>query len=189
MLTGDDNLDNISKILGDDLTSKSAQQSLKRNGIIKDEIIERKAIAFFLDKKHLANQFLEIQPLYYDEARNWWIWDKRNLYWKLIDEIDIMNNIADNSDANTINSKEKNEILEALKQEGRKYKPKPIKSTWLQFKDEIYDIKNGDVFKATPEYFSTNPIPYRLNPEKFMLTPKIDEIFKQWVGENNIKID
>jgi len=147
----------------------------------------KKVITNFYGKKDLAEQLLEIQPMYYDEFKNWWIWDKLNLCWKIIDETHIMIVVSNLSDANTIQSKEKNEILEVLKQTSRLKKPKEIKPTWIQFKNKIVDIISGEVFEASSEYFVTNPIPYELHKDKFEGTPKMDEIFKEWVGEKHVK--
>ena len=144
-----------------------------------------KAITFFTDKKHLAQQFLKIQPIYYDSSKLWWVWTEKKLCWEICDEIDIMNEIGNHSEANTISSKEKNEILEALKQESRKLKPKNIGVGWIQFKDFIYDIYSGERIKATPEYFVTNPIPWNLGETEE--TPSMDKIFKEWVGEEKVR--
>lgn len=146
-----------------------------------------KAITFFTNKKNLAEQFVEIQPLYYDKSKMWWIWNKKEFFWEIIDETDIMNEISNNSEADTITSKERTEILEALKQVSRAKSPKPIKKTWIQFKDLIVDIETGEEFKATSEYFVTNPIPWKLNKERFIETPTMNKIFEEWVGKNYIK--
>ena len=72
-----------------------------------------------------------------------------------------------------------------MKQAGRKNIPKPVHSTWIQFKSDIVDIITGETFKASPEYFVTNPIPWELHPDKFEETPIMDKIFEEWVGANN----
>ena len=146
-----------------------------------------KAIGVFLDKRHLAEMFLKIQPLYFDAARNWWIWCDEELRWLRVDETHILNLISKHSAADTINSKHRAEILEALKQEGRKAKPKDIKKTWIQFKDVIFDIKTGERLKASPEYFVTNPLPHVLHPENYEETPIMDKIFEEWVGKDHVK--
>jgi len=147
----------------------------------------QKKIQNFYGKKDLAKQLLEIQPLYYDEFKNWWIWDRLNLYWKIVDETHIMVVVSNLSDANTISSKEKNEILESLKQTSRLKKPEDIKPTWIQFKDKIIDITTGEQFKASPEYFITNPIPWKINKNNFEETPIMDKIFEEWVGKKYVK--
>lgn len=147
----------------------------------------QKKIQNFYGKRDLAEQLLKIQPMYYDEFKIWWIWNKLKMCWEIIDETHILVVVSNLSDANTIKSKEKAEILEVLKQTSRLKKPKEINPNWIQFKDTIVDINTGDRFKASPEYFVTNPIPYELNKDNFEETPKMDEIFEQWVGKDHIK--
>jgi P4 family phage/plasmid primase-like protien len=151
----------------------------------KEAVRLNKAIKFFLDKKHLAEQFIKIQPLYYDAAKLWWIWNFNIKCWELCDETDIMNYISENSEADTISSTEKNEILEALKQVSRKNKPLPIPLTWIQFKNFIYDILTGEKIEVSNKYFVTNPIPWEIG--ELDTTPKMDEIFEQWVGAKNVR--
>jgi P4 family phage/plasmid primase-like protien len=146
-----------------------------------------KLIFNYFGMKDLANKILEIQPLYFDKAKNWWIWNFNSSCWEIIDETDILNMVSRLSTANTIKSKEKNEIIEALKQAARIKKPKEIKRTWIQFEKTIYDIETGETFEATPEYFVTNPLPWKLHPDKFIETPNMDRIFEEWVGKDYIK--
>jgi len=139
------------------------------------------------DKRDLIAELLQEQPIYYDRARNWWAWNLIEYRWVRVDETDILNIVEEVAQVNTINSKEKNEFLEAIKQVSRKNAPKEINSNWIQFKDKIINVVNGDEFVASPRYFVTNPIPWELHNEKFSETPKMDEIFKEWVGEENVQ--
>ena len=134
-----------------------------------------------------AKTFLKSQPLFYDKNGLWWIWDKENNSWKIVDEVDILNAIRNNLNIDIINSKSRSEIINSLKQVGRENIPKKIKPTWIQFKDMIVDINTGEEFKSTPEYFITNPIPYALHEDKFEDTPIMDKIFKEWVGEEYVE--
>jgi putative DNA primase/helicase len=104
-----------------------------------------------------------------------------------VDETDILNAIEKQATINTINSKEKNELLEALKQVSRKKQPAPIKPTWIQFKNKIIDIETGNILRASPDFFVTNPIPWELHPENFIETPNMDRIFEEWVGKENVQ--
>lgn len=161
----------------------------KRGIILSDEDRLRleKTITQFYGKTDLARQFLQIQPIHYDENKIWWIWNKKKLKWEISDDTSILNFVRKLSMANTIQAKERQEILEALKQESRLQKPEPIKKTWIQFVDKIVDIETGEEIEVTPKYFVTNPIPYRLHPERFVNTPIMDKIFIEWVGEEHIK--
>lgn len=144
-----------------------------------------KKIVTFFSKKDLIEQFLKIQPIYYDVNKIWWFWDQNEFRWNILDETDVMNEIAKNSSVNTIASKEKTEIIEALKQLSRLNKPMESKKTWVQFKDKVFDIKTGEEFNATSKYFIKNPIPFKLGENDE--TPMMDKIFKEWVGEKYVK--
>lgn len=147
----------------------------------------KKASTIFT-KKSQAENFYANQPFFYDESGIWWLWDKEGFYYKRItDDIGILNLINEELGVDVIKNSEKNEILNALKIVGRKKIPKPVNPFWVQFKDKIFDILNGEEISPSKEYFVTNPIPYSLHKEKFMETPIMDKIFKEWVGEKYIK--
>jgi P4 family phage/plasmid primase-like protien len=152
----------------------------------KNFIKESKAADIFTKSKQVE-EFNKMQPLFFDKARLWWLWNNSLLCWQRVDDVDILNMIKDTTEEDIISSKNRTEILNALMQQGRRNIPKPIKPTWIQFKDEIIDIKTGEKFKTTPEYFVTNPIPYKLNKENFEETPVIDRIFEEWVGKEYVK--
>jgi len=151
------------------------------------KVIEQlqKSIHHFYGMKDLAKKFIKEQPCLYDTSKNWWLWNHKQYSWELIDETDILNSIDDNANVDTINSKIRTELLESLRQVSRKNKPKPIKETWIQFKDKIFDVETGETFKASPEYFITNPIPWKLTESS--KTPTMDKIFKEWVGEKYVQ--
>jgi len=146
-----------------------------------------KKAANLFNKSGQADEFKKIQPLFYDRSGLWWLWNKEDKYWELTDEIDILNMIKDTTGEDTITSKNRTEILNALKQEGRKNIPKPTKPTWIQFKNAVVDVISGERFEATPKYFVTNPIPWELHEENFEETPTIDRIFEEWVGKDYVK--
>ena len=132
-----------------------------------------------------AEQFNKIQPLFYDKSGMFWLWNETIKCWELSDDVDILNMINIATGKDVVSSKSRIEILNALKQKGRLNIPKPIKPTWIQFKEEIYDVETGEKFKATPEYFVTNPIPYKVSGDP--RTPNMDKIFGEWVGKDYIK--
>jgi putative DNA primase/helicase len=146
-----------------------------------------KGLMKVFDKKQLAEYIIDLQPVYYDPARNWWLWDYTKWKWTRTDETDILNAIEKQASVNTINSKERNEILEALKQVSRKYAPKPITYNWVQFNDTLFDIETGERKKANKFLFVTNPIPWDLHEEDYEETPVMDRIFEEWVGKENVK--
>jgi P4 family phage/plasmid primase-like protien len=138
--------------------------------------------------KGQAEIFNQLQPLFYDRAGCWWLWNEKMFKWEMVDEVDILNMIEEYTGKDIITPKERTIILNSLKQEGRKHIPKPIKLTWIQFKDKIFDIETGEQFKATSEYFVTNPIPWEIHNENVEATPIMDKIFEEWVGKDYIKI-
>ncbi len=115
------------------------------------------------------------------------MWNDKEFKWENKDDKDILIKVSENSNANTINSKEKTEIIEAMQQYGRKQIPMKPKKTWIQFKDVLIDFKTGEEIKATPKYFITNPIPWTLHKEKFVNTPTMDKIFEEWVGKEYVQ--
>jgi len=131
-----------------------------------------------------TKKFEEIQPLFYDRSGLFWLWNEK-LYWEIVDEIDLLNMIEEATGKDVITSKNRTELINSLKQLGRKRIPKPIKSTWIQFQNKIYDSKTGESFTASPEYFVTNPIPYKISG--ISLTPNIDRIFEEWVGKDYVQ--
>lgn len=144
-------------------------------------------IGAMMDKKELAESILEIQPCYYDKSKNWWLWNHPETKWERTDETDILNAIDKQATINTINSKEKNEMLEALKQVSRLMAPEPIGKDVIQFKNTIINITTGEQSRATPHLFVTNPIPWELDEDGFTETPKMDKIFEEWVGKEHIQ--
>ncbi len=145
----------------------------------------QKASSLFTKDKQ-AKEFTKIQPLFYDRAGMFWLWNSLETKWEIVDETDMLNMINEATGKDTINSKSRTEILNSLKQEGRKRIPKDIKKTWIQFKNKIYDISTGENFEATPEYFVTNPIPWNISGDP--QTPVMDKIFKEWVGEEYVPL-
>lgn len=141
-----------------------------------------KAMGEFGNYIIMAERFNKIQPIYFDNGKIWWMWSHDKKCWLQIDEVDLMIMVDKAvNDAKTIHPREKSMIVEALKREGRKKKPKEFKKTWIQFKDKIIDIKTDEEMIPTPEYFTTNPIPWSLGLSEE--TPIIDNLFREWVGD------
>jgi P4 family phage/plasmid primase-like protien len=147
----------------------------------------QKQLKQVFDKKQLAEHIIDMQPVYYDSARNWWIWDYPHWKWMRTDETDILNAIEKQANINTINAKERNEMLEALKQVSRLNKPAPVSPNWIQFKDTMFNIETGETQKAHRWWFVTNPIPWELDENNFEQTPNMDRIFEEWVGKENVR--
>ena len=142
---------------------------------------------FIFSRRGQAKEFIKNNPLFYDKGGLFWKWNFDKYCYEITDEVDILNEIFNELNVDTINTKERIEILNSLKQEGRKNIPKEIKLTWIQFKNKIIDIETGKRFKASPEYFIVNPIPYDLHKENYEQTPIMDRIFEEWVGKKYVK--
>ena len=158
---------------------------------LKDKEVLEKSIKSFTDKMDLAHKIISwkennipVMPLYYDKACIWWRWNSGKFLWEMIDEVDLMNYVTWSSPANTINSKERSEIIQAFKQVARANQPIEAKTSWIQFGDEVVDLETGDRFTASSCYFLTNPLPFKLGKSED--TPNIDRIFSEWVGEDNV---
>ena len=136
-------------------------------------------------KKAQSKKLNDLQPYFYDKSGMFWLWNKQKFRWELSDDVDILNMIADATNEDIIGTKNRAEILNSLKQQGRRNMPKEVKKTWIQFKNKIVDYETGEEFEATPEYFVTNPIPHELS--EFENTPTMDKIFTEWVGEDYVK--
>lgn len=132
-----------------------------------------------------VKRFYELTPYFYDKSGLFWIWDEAGTKWVLSDDIDIIikleNQLGLMGRLSTHGLKTK--YLDSLKKWGRQHLPKPAPSKWVQFKDKAFSLSSGEVYKVTPDYFFTNPIPWELGTK--IETPTIDKLFSEWVGEDN----
>lgn len=134
-----------------------------------------------LDKRVMAEHFWSKQPFFYDHTHLWWFWNWQDHSYSIADETDILNAIDLNRLArDSINAKQRGEIIEALKRVGRGHVPEPAQKTWVQFQKTIFDVKTGETFEASPDYFVTNPIPWKIGSSDS--TPVLDQLFKDWMG-------
>ena len=173
-LDKDDFLKNLSEESGRSLTLLKEQLNYFKN---QKRLIEKndnknypvenltEKLGNMFDKKELAEHIIEVQPCLYDNSRSWWLWNWPETKWERVDETDILNAVDRQATINTINSKEKNEMIEALKQVSRLNVPEPIGIHTVQFKNTIMNIKTGEQSRATPHLFVTNPIPWKLNED------------------------
>lgn len=133
-----------------------------------------------------ANNFTEKQPVFYDQAKLWWVWIFNSApSWQMCDEVEIINMVYQHMGIQGIETKERTEILNALKQVGRSYAPQPAPKTWIQFKNGIIDITDNNINLKKPDknFFITNPLAWNLGENED--TPQMDKIFTEWVGEKN----
>jgi P4 family phage/plasmid primase-like protien len=128
-----------------------------------------------------AEQFIRMQPVYYDEHKLWWKYDLSKCCWEQTDDTEILNSIRRGLNVDTIDSTTRTEIIESLKQVSREHKPEDLSRDWLQFKNTLVNPKTGEEKKASPKYFMTNVIPFDLIEGE---TKNIDRLFTEWVGES-----
>jgi len=135
-----------------------------------------------------VEQFSNYRSFFYDEVGIFWFWDNDNKKYIQKDEVDVMNMFDDilGFEGQTVSSRLKSNYMEAFKRVGRKNKPKDAPIKWIQFKDKAYSISSDMIYNVTPDYFFTNPIPYKLGESDE--TPFMDKLFKDWVGEENIQL-
>jgi P4 family phage/plasmid primase-like protien len=178
------------------LIKKQLEAETRKQKIYRKTKVE-KPIALMTDKKALAQEFHKLQPFFYDRAKIWWFWKED--HYALTDETDLLNQIDEASPVNTIRSSEKAEIIEALRQVGRKNIPDDCPEGLLHFKNIAINItgtyapseliidQSIEMFGQRPSHtvFVTNPIPW--NVGKTDKTPIMDKLFKEWVGEKYVE--
>ena len=132
-----------------------------------------------------VEQFYKTQPFFYDKTGIFWFW-KDNKY-EQMDEIDVMNMLDDilGFEGQTVNSKLKIHYIEGFKRVGRKHKPKNAPTKWIQFNDVAYSIKSNNTYKVQPNYFFTNPIPWKVGKDN--KTPVMDKLITEWVGKESLQ--
>lgn len=159
------------------LTYNNAHTFIESNKKVEKKANEPKAIFTTLGQ---VQNYHENKPYFYDHTKNFFIWDLDKKKYSIGDETDILGNMSEEG-TDTISSKSKTEIVNGLKQYGRKKIPKNTPLSWVQFKDKIVDFKTGEEQLVTPEYFVTSPIPWELGAIED--TPVMDKLITEWVGE------
>lgn len=165
-------------IVRGNLAKKAIDLAIEKYGL------EKPAPAAIFGIPAQTQQFTQQQPLFYDKAGLWWLWNAKLKYWEMCDDVDILNMINNALGVDIITSKSRTEILNSLKQEGRKKIPAPASKDWIQFKNGIMDIKSGNIIQPSPSYFVTNPIPWNIGTSEE--TPNMDRIFEEWVGKEMV---
>jgi P4 family phage/plasmid primase-like protien len=129
-------------------------------------------------------ELLNNEPLFYDEHKILWKWNKDLFFWEIIDEPFILNILRKFKlcDINTVSSRAR--WINAIKQEARKRIPKKLEDNEIQFKDQILNLTTKEWRKATPLEFCVNPIPHKLGDSK--KCEKFDKLFSEWVNKENI---
>ena len=133
-----------------------------------------------------ANMFVSRQPIFYDKAQLWWIWNNKRCIWELTDETDILNMITQTLQLyGDVGIKRKAHMLEGLRQVGRLQSPKELPPEWIQFGTTLYNIQTKENIASTPKTFSTCSIPWDITETDD--TPTFDKLFEEWVGPKYVK--
>jgi len=135
----------------------------------------------------LCRQAVAQLGIYFDDAQYWWVWNTKEYKWQSTDIYTILNKLDTTitDSANTIDPKIKSMIVEALKREGRKNKPKQLDWRWIQFKSNLINFQTNETMKATKEYFIANPIPWEIG--KSDKTPVLDKMLDEWLNNDKMK--
>ena len=134
-----------------------------------------------LNPMQIARALQENIPIYYDPAKNYWMWNDISKKYDRVDETEIMCQISASMDLTIYKSQIKQEILESIRVTGRSRRVQPTKKEWIQFENCVVNIETGETFEATPDYFFTSPIPHKLGT--YEETPIINGLFKSWHTE------
>lgn len=143
----------------------------------------KKTIEEYTNARNLAEQFYQATPFFYDKSGMFWVWNGK--FYEMVDDTDILNRIDDAlvTSRNTIESKLKNEIMEALKRVGRRHIPNKPPMSLISTESGLYDIDTGAITTPGPHYFFVNHAPWEIGSSED--TPTIDRLFREWVGEKN----
>lgn len=164
--------------------NKKAEKELKEKAGIKDNEklkIEKELGEIPEEDEDLISKL----KFFYDRKGFFWMWNDDEFKYEIVDDVEILNKVAEISDDNIINPKSRTLILNTLKQEGRKKIPKEIPKYFVQFKGKLYNIETDEIIEASPDYFITNPLSYEIGRSD--KTPTIDKLFIEWVGVENSK--
>lgn len=162
----------------DELHKEAQQQGLKKT---QQSVKGGLKIDNYIDN---VEEFYLQRPFFYDNTQMFWLWNNLEYKYEICDDITLMNLIDDELGffGQTVSKGIKGNYMEAFKRVGRKHEPAKANKNWIQFKNKIIDVTNKEEQIANPKYFITNPIPWELSNET--KTPIMDEMFKQWLGDN-----
>ena len=121
-------------------------------------------------------------PIYFDTGKNFWMWNNNLHVYERTDETEIMCQITEHMDLTIYTKDFKNQIIEGLRQTGRLKRVKNTKKEWIQFQNGVFNLKNGEIFEATPDYLFISQIPHKIGSSEE--TPLLDKLFRDWQGDN-----
>lgn len=133
-----------------------------------------------------AEALVKYNPVFYDRTGAWWVWDETRCCWEERDETDVLNmcreHLALIGDTSIRHGRK---LIEALRQVSRSLDPQEPPLEYVQFDTEFIDITNGKRIPSTPNYLSTNQIPWNIGDTTE--TPEMDKLITSWVGEKYLQ--
>jgi len=138
-----------------------------------------------MDFSKLARDAIKKLGIFYDPDKGlFWSWDDKDKMWAKLNKDHIMHEIDMLVENNSGMSKSdvQTEIVNALKLEGMRNKPKAIDWKWIQFKGKLVNFVTLEIMDASKEWFCINPLPWEYNPKEEC--PTIDKYLNDWAGEN-----
>ena len=133
-----------------------------------------------------AEALIKINPIYYDKNGTWWMWNHQTNTWEQSDDVRILITCRKTLELfGDTSVRHSHSLLKAIQQIGGDLQPKEPPLNWVQFGPAFYDIKTGKTHTSTPEYFSTNTIPWRVGQTTD--TPVLDNLIESWVGKEHVQ--
>lgn len=137
------------------------------------------------DVMDVARSIHDNSPYIYDRSRCFWLWVEN--HYVRVDDTDLIGAVLDyTGNMSYLKRSLKSEIIDAIKITGRTSTVIPLPGTWIQFQNTTIDVGCDTEFVAEPGYFYTSPIPHNIGESTD--TPNIDQLFTDWVGEDNKQI-
>lgn len=120
-------------------------------------------------------------PIYFDENRIIWKWDHSKLVYEMVDDTDVLNTIEKTLGYMVYKTKDKSEMMELVRQSGRKRGISPPDKNVIVFKGTAVNVMTGNGTTPTPDKLYTSYIPHSIGSSED--TPTFDKLFKDWAGE------
>jgi len=167
---------------GTDSNSTCALFELKNN----NRLVANALMVFNEDYIAMAEDFYKIQPFFYDKHKIFWIWEETKRCWVIADLIELLKLIQDNANQfmNITKGGVVSQIKTAIEIVGRGKVPKEPPLKWVQFGTQAYSLTSGKIYEVAPNYFFTNPIPWKIG--EVSSTPTLDKLFSDWVGKESV---
>lgn len=133
-----------------------------------------------------AEILIEQNPIYYDRTGAWWMWNHQTCCWEEKDQTDVLVMLRRTlillGDTSVRHG---TKLLEALRQVSRDLEPKEPPVEFVQFGRELVNIQTKERLVSTPDFFSTNQVPWKIGHTTD--TPEMDKLIISWVGEEYLR--